>query len=164
MRENSMSDEVKNVVLCGVGGQGTILASKILSSCLIDAGYDVKMSEIHGMIIEASRCRREECDLSELILGIECGGSDATSGLASNPVMSVLGEALGLGISGSGLIPAVYNERRRCAFKSGEMAVELVKNDVTSRKILTWNAIENAIMIVGNLLYHPSAKKTKDAA
>ncbi len=62
--------------------------------------------------------------------------------------MSVLGEALGLGISGSGLIPAVYNERRRCAFKSGEMAVELVKNDVTSRKILTWNAIENAIMVL----------------
>jgi dihydroxy-acid dehydratase len=62
--------------------------------------------------------------------------------------MSVLGEALGLGLSGSGLIPAVYNERRRCAFKSGEMAVELVKNDVTSRKILTWNAIENAIMVL----------------
>ena len=41
--------KVKNVVLCGVGGQGTILASKILSTCLIDAGYDVKMSEIHGM-------------------------------------------------------------------------------------------------------------------
>lgn len=62
--------------------------------------------------------------------------------------MSVLGEALGLGLSGSGLIPAVYNERKRCAFKSGEMAVELVKNDVTSRKILTWNAIENAIMVL----------------
>lgn len=40
---------VKNVVLCGVGGQGTILASKILSQALIDAGFDVKMSEIHGM-------------------------------------------------------------------------------------------------------------------
>lgn len=40
---------VRNVVLCGVGGQGTILASRILSTCLIDAGYDVKMSEIHGM-------------------------------------------------------------------------------------------------------------------
>ena len=36
--------EVKNVVLCGVGGQGTILASKILTTGLIDAGYDVKMS------------------------------------------------------------------------------------------------------------------------
>ena len=41
--------EVKNILLCGVGGQGTILASKILSEALVEAGYDVKMSEIHGM-------------------------------------------------------------------------------------------------------------------
>ena len=41
--------EVKNILLCGVGGQGTILASKILSTALLNAGYDVKMSEIHGM-------------------------------------------------------------------------------------------------------------------
>ncbi|HOU20207.1 MAG TPA: indolepyruvate oxidoreductase subunit beta, partial [Flexilinea sp.] len=41
--------EVKNILLCGVGGQGTILASKILSTALVAAGYDVKMSEIHGM-------------------------------------------------------------------------------------------------------------------
>lgn len=39
----------KNIVLCGVGGQGTILASKLLSGALLAAGYDVKMSEIHGM-------------------------------------------------------------------------------------------------------------------
>lgn len=39
----------KSILLVGVGGQGTILASKILSSGLVDAGYDVKMSEIHGM-------------------------------------------------------------------------------------------------------------------
>ena len=43
-----MSD-VKNILLVGVGGQGTILASKILSEVLLDAGYDVKMSEVHGM-------------------------------------------------------------------------------------------------------------------
>nr|UWI50670.1 indolepyruvate oxidoreductase subunit beta [Clostridioides difficile] len=41
--------KVKNVLLSGVGGQGTVLASKILSAGLIDAGYDVKMSEVHGM-------------------------------------------------------------------------------------------------------------------
>ncbi len=40
---------VKNVLLVGVGGQGTILASKVLSEGLMEAGYDVKMSEIHGM-------------------------------------------------------------------------------------------------------------------
>jgi len=43
-----MSD-VRNILLVGVGGQGTILASKILSEGLVEAGYDVKMSEIHGM-------------------------------------------------------------------------------------------------------------------
>lgn len=41
--------EVKNILLVGVGGQGTILVSKILSNGLIEAGYDVKMSEVHGM-------------------------------------------------------------------------------------------------------------------
>lgn len=38
-----------DIKLVGVGGQGTILAAKVLCSALIDAGYDVKMSEIHGM-------------------------------------------------------------------------------------------------------------------
>ncbi len=39
----------KKVLLDGVGGQGTILAAKILTQGLLEAGYDVKMSEIHGM-------------------------------------------------------------------------------------------------------------------
>ena len=39
----------KNVLLVGVGGQGTILTGKILSSGLVKAGFDVKMSEVHGM-------------------------------------------------------------------------------------------------------------------
>ncbi|GHU49887.1 indolepyruvate oxidoreductase [Clostridia bacterium] len=42
-------NDVKSILLVGVGGQGTILASKILSEGLMEAGYDVKMSEIHGM-------------------------------------------------------------------------------------------------------------------
>ena len=39
----------KNILLVGVGGQGTILASKLLTTGLMEEGYDVKMSEIHGM-------------------------------------------------------------------------------------------------------------------
>lgn len=39
----------KSIILVGVGGQGTILASKLLTTGLMEAGYDVKMSEIHGM-------------------------------------------------------------------------------------------------------------------
>ncbi|WP_461614640.1 indolepyruvate oxidoreductase subunit beta [Clostridium sp. Marseille-QA1073] len=41
--------EVKSILFIGVGGQGTILASKILSEGLLRHGYDVKMSEVHGM-------------------------------------------------------------------------------------------------------------------
>ena len=40
---------IKSILLVGVGGQGTILASKLLTTGLMKAGYDVKMSEIHGM-------------------------------------------------------------------------------------------------------------------
>jgi len=39
----------KNILLTGVGGQGTILASKLLTEGLLSQGYDVKMSEVHGM-------------------------------------------------------------------------------------------------------------------
>jgi indolepyruvate ferredoxin oxidoreductase beta subunit len=41
--------ETKNILLVGVGGQGTILTSKIISNGFINAGYEVKMAEIHGM-------------------------------------------------------------------------------------------------------------------
>ena len=41
--------ERKSALLVGVGGQGAILAAKILVAGLMEAGYDVKMSEVHGM-------------------------------------------------------------------------------------------------------------------
>lgn len=44
-----MSDTVTNILLVGVGGQGILLASEILSEAFMQAGYDVKKSEIHGM-------------------------------------------------------------------------------------------------------------------
>ncbi len=42
-------NNVKSIILVGVGGQGAILVSKVLTRGLIKAGYDVKMSEVHGM-------------------------------------------------------------------------------------------------------------------
>ncbi len=40
---------VKNIMIVGVGGQGTLLASRILGNTVIGEGYDVKVSEVHGM-------------------------------------------------------------------------------------------------------------------
>jgi indolepyruvate ferredoxin oxidoreductase, beta subunit len=44
-----MSQQITNILLVGVGGQGILLASEILSEAAMLAGFDVKKSEIHGM-------------------------------------------------------------------------------------------------------------------
>ena len=44
-----MSEGTKGLLLSGVGGQGVILASMIVADALLNAGYDVKQSEVHGM-------------------------------------------------------------------------------------------------------------------
>lgn len=61
----------KSILLVGVGGQGTILASKILTIGLMEEGYDVKMSEIHGMSQRggsvSSQVRYGDCVYSPVI-------------------------------------------------------------------------------------------------
>ena len=41
--------ETKNIMIVGVGGRGTLLTSRILGGITVEAGYDVKLSEVHGM-------------------------------------------------------------------------------------------------------------------
>jgi len=49
----------------------------------VEAGVEI----VEGLIKEAAGCLREEIDISELILGLECGGSDPTSGISANTVL-----------------------------------------------------------------------------
>ncbi len=44
-----MANNTKNIMIVGVGGQGSLLASKLLGKLLSNEGYDVKVSEVHGM-------------------------------------------------------------------------------------------------------------------
>lgn len=44
-----MSNNIKSVMIVGVGGQGTLLASRVLGSAMLSQGVDVKVSEVHGM-------------------------------------------------------------------------------------------------------------------
>ena len=41
--------QTRNIMIVGVGGQGSLLASKLLGRLLLDKGFDVKVSEVHGM-------------------------------------------------------------------------------------------------------------------
>lgn len=44
-----MSTDIKNILIVGVGGQGTLLTSRIIAQVAVQLGYDVKVSEVHGM-------------------------------------------------------------------------------------------------------------------
>lgn len=44
-----MMNQVKNILLAGVGGQGILLASEVLSEAMMLSGFDVKKNEVHGM-------------------------------------------------------------------------------------------------------------------
>jgi altronate dehydratase large subunit len=55
---------------------------------------DMAVRAARQMVSEASQLKREPCDMSELILGLECGGSDATSGFTANPALGWVSDRL----------------------------------------------------------------------
>ena len=48
-RGGGLKMETRNIMIVGVGGQGSLLASKLLGRLLLGRGYDIKVSEVHGM-------------------------------------------------------------------------------------------------------------------
>ena len=68
--------------------------------------------------------------------------------LGTANTMCCLSEALGMTLPQGGLAPAAYYDRMRIAMKSGQQIVELVKKNIKSRDILTWDALENGIMVL----------------
>lgn len=76
-----------------------------------------------------------------------CPGMGSCQGLFTANTMAILTETLGMSLPRCGTAVAVSALKRRIAFASGEKIVELVKNGVTPRQILTRDAFENAIRV-----------------
>jgi dihydroxy-acid dehydratase len=76
-----------------------------------------------------------------------CPGMGSCQGLFTANTMAILTETLGMSLPRCGTALAVSALKRRIAFASGEKIVELVKNNVTPRSILTRAAFENAIRV-----------------
>ena len=72
---------------------------------------------------------------------------EAVRDLYTANTMNCLTEAMGMSLGMCGTAPAQMAEKRRIAFESGERIVELVKKDITPRKIMTKAAFENAIRV-----------------
>jgi len=77
-----------------------------------------------------------------------CPGEGACGGMYTANTMAAIGEALGLSLPGSAAPPAVDRRRDAYAIASGEAVVNLIRLGITTRKILTKKAFENAITIL----------------
>ena len=77
-----------------------------------------------------------------------CPGEGACGGMYTANTMASIGEAIGLSLPGSAAPPAVDRRRDSYAIKSGAAVVELIRQGITTRDILTKKAFENAITIL----------------
>ncbi len=76
-----------------------------------------------------------------------CPGAGSCQGMYTANTMACVTEALGMSLPRCATALAVSADKRRIAFESGQRIVELIKKNVTSRKIMTRKAFENAIMV-----------------
>lgn len=83
LRDKIQSMTSKPVVSFGIQEEGGTLRT-----------IEKAVRAARDMAAEAAMQQKELCDISELLLGIECGGSDATSGIASNPAVGELSDLL----------------------------------------------------------------------
>jgi dihydroxy-acid dehydratase len=88
---------------------------------------------------------REEVDAIERAI---CPGEGACGGMYTANTMASIGEAIGLSLPGSAAPPAVDRRRDGFARRSGEAVVEMLRQGITARDILTKPAFENAIAVL----------------
>jgi dihydroxy-acid dehydratase len=117
---------------------------------MLDGWYEGKLAG-SGTIIWQKRLQLAtgEIDYEEFIEAAAASApSDGycnTMGTAST--MNCLAEALGMSLTGNAAIPAPYRERGQMAYRTGERIVAMVEEDLRPSKILTRQAIENAIVV-----------------
>jgi dihydroxy-acid dehydratase len=93
----------------------------------------------------AGKITREEVDRIERAI---CPGEGACGGMYTANTMASVAEALGMSLPGSAAPPAVDRRRDGFAHRSGEAVVEMLRQGITARQIMTKPAFENAIAVV----------------
>ncbi|HXW84594.1 MAG TPA: dihydroxy-acid dehydratase [Candidatus Binataceae bacterium] len=79
---------------------------------------------------------------------VACPGIGACGGQFTANTMATAGEALGISPAGGNSVPATDQKRAEACYRAGELVMELLKNDVRPKQIVTRRAIENAIAAV----------------
>ena len=114
----------------------------MLEGCL--GGRDLSLISVFEAVGQVAAGRMSEAMLGEL----ECSampGCGSCQGLYTANTMACITEALGLSLPGTAATPAVDSGKLRLARESGERIVGLVRDEVKPRKIVTLDAVRNAI-------------------
>lgn len=91
-----------------------------------------------GLITDEELEALEEC---------ACPGAGSCQGMYTANTMACIAEALGMSLEGCATALAVSSKKRRIAFESGRRIVDLIRNNITPRRIMTKRAFENAIIV-----------------
>lgn len=100
--------------------------------------------EAVGMLAAGRICEEELMDLEDT--AVPGCGSCAYLGTANS--MGCVAEALGMSLTGSALIPAVYADRLRMGFETGRKICDLAREGITARDIITETSVRNAVNVV----------------
>ena len=110
-------------------------------------GKDVSVSQAFEAAGKFASGEISEAEMAEIEESV-CPGCGSCAGLFTANTMNCLTEVLGMGLPGNGTIPAAYTgARQRLARRAGEVVMNLVKNAIKPRDILTKEAFENAITV-----------------
>lgn len=112
----------------------------------IQNGCKISYSNVSEAVSEFKTGKIDEKQLNEFE-NKACPTCGSCSGMFTANSMNCLTEVLGMGLSGNGTIPAVYSARLQLAKRAGMQIMELVKNDIKPRDIMTKEAFLNALTI-----------------
>ncbi len=110
-------------------------------------GRDVTLIDAFEAVGACARGLITEAEVDRIERAI-CPGEGACGGMYTANTMAAVGEAIGLSLPGSASPPSVDRRRDDYAIKSGAAVVELIRQGITTRDILTKKAFENAITVV----------------
>ncbi len=110
-------------------------------------GRDVTIQDVFEAVGAHAAGEMTDAELKALE-DVACPGAGACGGQFTANTMATVCEFLGISAMGSGTVPATYEEKDQVAYEAGQRVMELLRQDLRPRQIITRDAIENAIASV----------------
>jgi len=141
----SSCDKAVPAHLMGIGRVN--MPAILVTGGVMDAGPDLLTLEQIGKY--SAQCARGEITPEQLTWYKQhaCPSCGACSFMGTASTMQIMGEALGLMLPGSALLPATCEDLRQVAHRAGQQVMELAKKGIKPRDIVTMESFENAIMV-----------------